>query len=141
MTPHHILAAYDCSEPAEAAFDHALHLAERVQARLSVISVTRPPEMANDAPVGAFASDAVRDYEGAHDRLRLGAAARNVSIETRVLVGDPADEILRFAATARVELIVIGQRGRSPIRTWASGTTTHRVVDYASCPVLVVRAG
>jgi nucleotide-binding universal stress UspA family protein len=63
-----------------------------------------------------------------------------VTLQTHVLVGHPADQILKTAAKHAADLIVVGQRGRSAIREWVSGSTSRRVVSHANCPVLVVRA-
>jgi nucleotide-binding universal stress UspA family protein len=63
-----------------------------------------------------------------------------VELRTHVLVGHPADQILKTAAAHGVDLIVVGHRGRSAIREWVSGSTSRRIVTYAKCPVLVVRA-
>jgi len=83
---------------------------------------------------------ATRHYEKLFESLRRQAKERNVELHTYVLVGHPADQILKTAATQGTDLIVVGHRGRSAIREWVSGSTSRRVVTHASCPVLVVRA-
>ena len=81
--------------------------------------------------------DGSRDAESAfEDALE----ERNVTLETLVLVGHPADEIVKPAARQGGDLIVVGHRGRSAIRDWMSGSTSRRVFTHAACPVLVVRA-
>ena len=140
MIPHHILVAYDRSEHAEAAFDDALDFAVLAKARLSVISVAVPPEPPNEVETEAFVEYATDHYRVTHERLQHGAAERGVAIETHVSVGHPAEQILQFATTFGVDLVVVGHRGRSPIREWVSGSTSRRVVTHARCPVLVVRA-
>jgi nucleotide-binding universal stress UspA family protein len=65
------------------------------------------------------------------------AQERNVTVETHVLVGQPANRIPKTAATAGADLIGAGHRGRSAFREWV---TSRRVVSHAHCPVLVVRA-
>ena len=74
------------------------------------------------------------------DGLRRQAQERNMTLETYVLVGHRADQILKAAARHGANMIVVGHRGRSAIRDWVSGSTSRRVFTHATCPVLVVRA-
>ncbi|HET9261619.1 MAG TPA: universal stress protein [Vicinamibacterales bacterium] len=83
---------------------------------------------------------ATRHYEDLFHNLRRQAQERQVTLETHVLVGHAADQILKTAATYAADLIVVGHRGRFAIREWVSGSTSRRVVSHATCPVLVVRA-
>jgi nucleotide-binding universal stress UspA family protein len=73
------------------------------------------------------------------DGLRRQAQERNVTLETYVLVGHRADQILKAAARHGANMIVVAHRGRSAIRDWVSGSTSRRVFTHATCPVLVVR--
>ena len=57
---------------------------------------------------------------------------------TRLEVGHPADVILAVAGAERVGLIVLGARGLGPVQEVLLGSVSHRIVTYASCPVLVV---
>ncbi|MGC4083713.1 MAG: universal stress protein [Vicinamibacterales bacterium] len=70
---------------------------------------------------------------------RTYASARGIVVEAQIAVGHPADQILQFASDGPVDLIVIGQRGRSRIQEWITGSTSRRLVERAHCPVLVVR--
>lgn len=72
--------------------------------------------------------------------LRRQAQERNVTFETFVLVGHPADQILQAAARQGADLIVMGRRGRSAIRDWVSASTSRRAFTHATCPALMVRA-
>lgn len=81
-----------------------------------------------------------RNYEDLFQSLRRQAQERNVTFDTHVLVGHPADQILKSAARHGADMIVVGHRGRSAIRDWVSGSTSRRVFTHATCPVLVVRA-
>jgi nucleotide-binding universal stress UspA family protein len=54
--------------------------------------------------------------------VKRQAQERNVELETNVLVGHPADQILKRAAKQRADLIAAGHRGRSALREWASGS-------------------
>jgi nucleotide-binding universal stress UspA family protein len=140
MIATHILVGYDGSRDADTAFEDALDLAALAGARLSVVSVATLPEPPTEVETQASIEMATRHYEELFAGLQRQAQEKNVKLETHVLVGHPADQILKTAAKHAVDLITVGHRGRSAIREWVSGSTSRRVVSHAMCPVLVVRA-
>jgi nucleotide-binding universal stress UspA family protein len=81
-----------------------------------------------------------RAVEDLDQSLRRQAQERNVTLETPVLVGHPADQILKSAARHGADMIVVRHQGRSAIRASVSGSTSRRVFTRPTCPVLSVRA-
>ncbi len=74
----------------------------------------------------------------------LDDAAESLSSESRVvrrttLVGRAGTLLVETAADLRAELVIVGSRGRGPLRSMLLGSVSAEVVDHASCPVLVVR--
>ena len=140
MIATHILVGHDGSRSAEAAFEDALDLATVTRARLSVVSVASPPEPPTEVETQAAIEMATRHYESLFETLRRQAQERNVTLNTYIRVGHPADQILKTAVQQGADFIVVGHRGRSAIAEWVTGSTSRRVVAHAKCPVLVVRA-
>lgn len=58
-------------------------------------------------------------------------------VSRHVLVGTPAEEIVRFALQNGADLIVMGTHGYGPVRRFLLGSVADRVVREASCPVLL----
>jgi nucleotide-binding universal stress UspA family protein len=58
----------------------------------------------------------------------------------RMVIGDPAAEILRFALENNVDLIVMGAKARAGLAGHVPGTKAYKVVSQAHCPVLTVRS-
>lgn len=56
-----------------------------------------------------------------------------------IIEGDPADEILKFAAEVGADLIAMGSHGRTGVMRLLMGSVSKKVLDQASCPVLIVR--
>lgn len=70
-------------------------------------------------------------------REKLGEV--RVPIEEIHAYGDPAKEIVYQAGYLGADLIVIGNRGLSPIRELLIGSVSDKVIRHASVPVTIVR--
>jgi nucleotide-binding universal stress UspA family protein len=64
---------------------------------------------------------------------------KKTTVQTRVLVGDPADVIVSFAEKAGADLIIMASHGRSGIGRWAMGSVADRVFRASKVPVLMVK--
>ena len=60
-------------------------------------------------------------------------------IHTELIEGSPAEAIINVAKTRGSTVIVMGSRGLSTMAELVLGSTSHKVVSHAPCPVLVVR--
>ena len=60
-------------------------------------------------------------------------------IRTELIEGSPAEAIISVAKTRETTVIVMGSRGLSAIAGLVLGSTSHKVVSHATCPVLIVR--
>src|SRR5271157_1690936 len=60
-------------------------------------------------------------------------------IHTELIEGSPAAAVINVAKTRGSTVIVMGSRGMSSIAELVLGSTSHKVVSHASCPVLIVR--
>jgi nucleotide-binding universal stress UspA family protein len=48
-------------------------------------------------------------------------------------------EIIEYSENNKIDLIVMGTRGRSGLKKLLLGSTAQKIITYAHCPVLVVR--
>jgi nucleotide-binding universal stress UspA family protein len=126
-----ILTAVDFSEPARAAFDHALGLSRRHQAELTVVHA-----VPKDRPFQWHARERL-DMIAA---LRQAAEAAGVHFKVSVQHGDPAGVILLHARTRHPDLIVLGTHQRSGFDRLRLGSVAETVTLQASQPVLIVPA-
>jgi nucleotide-binding universal stress UspA family protein len=127
MNIRDIVFATDFSEASEATGRVAREMALEMGARLQIVHVTLPGA---DPGAGAAAlTEAAR---------RLGSG---VSVETALLSGRPAREIVRFAADKHVGVIVIGTHGRTGASRQLLGSVAEAVVRLAPCLVMTVPIG
>jgi nucleotide-binding universal stress UspA family protein len=134
-----ILIGYDGSAASRKAFDAALNLAAKDGAELYVLSVARPPEVGDDVETEAVIENSRQYHERLLQALQPAASARGVKAYFEVGVGHAAEQIIYDADRHDVDLIVVGDRGRSKFARILLGSVSKQVTEHAQRPVLVVR--
>lgn len=121
-----ILVAYDGSVHADQALSEALDLAKRFSGSITILHVFWEESE----------EESRKMLKGAEERLK-GA---NVKYDLRVERGQNIPRrITRIATEEGFDLIVIGSRGLGGGKAWVLGSVSSRVVEDATCPVLVVK--
>jgi len=134
-----ILLAYDGSAPADKAYSFALDIAKKYDADLYVLAVARPPEFGDDVETEAVIENSKKHYQKILAPLKAQARSQGVRLHFEVAVGHPAEQIIYDADRHGVDLVVVGDRGRSKFVRLLLGSVSKQVVQYAGRPVLVVR--
>lgn len=134
-----LLVGYDGSAPARDAARMAANLARRLRARVVILTVVKISPLVEEIsgifiPVIDETDYAPIAAEGAQIVRAIG-----VEVETRVVIGEPADGIVDLADKERFDLVVVGHRGLGGIRGLILGSIAKRVAEAAPCPVLVMR--
>jgi nucleotide-binding universal stress UspA family protein len=74
------------------------------------------------------------------NKVRLKANEKNIQIKTEIISStNIAGGIVDYAEENKIDLIVIGTRGRTGFKKLLLGSVASHVVTYAHCPVLVVK--
>ena len=139
--PTSILCPVDFSSHAERALRHAVALAGAWQTRLTVVTVNEALLVEAAAAAGhagtlrAQGEAALRELLG-----RVPAHTTRLTPAIDVATGPAADEILRAAARAEADLIVMGTQGLGGTSKLMFGSTTERVIRTTRVPVLAVPA-
>ncbi|WP_163560148.1 universal stress protein [Halomonas sp. NO4] len=137
----HILVAVDLTKDSQKVLERALQIAERNQAKLSIMHTLEPLGFAygGDIPMDLTS---IQDQLDEHAKQRLAEIAdAHVTKENQhVVVGMPDTEIHRFAEEHNVDLIVVGSHGRHGFALLLGSTSTG-VLHGAQCDVLAVRVG
>ncbi len=144
-----ILIATDGSEYADNALEFVMRFPFPRDSRMTVLSVVDdipmlPAELdaLDDIQVEALNAANKRLHEEAEERVvREGKRLRDDgwSGETLVRNGNPVDEILRVAEEINADLIVLGSHGTGRAKRFLLGSVSDRVLEYASCSVLIVK--
>jgi len=101
--------------------------------------VAQPPEPADIVEVDAVIDSATQHYEELFKGLHEKAHRKNLEIRTEVVVGHPADQIIKYAAEKRSDIVIVGQRGKSKMVKWLLGSVSKRISTYAPCTVTIVK--
>lgn len=137
-----ILAAFYGSPQSYKAFEFALEMSRLCPGaapEIIVISVAQPPEPADIVEVDAVIDSATQHYEESFVGLKEKAKGKNIEIKTEVVVGHPADQIIRYAKEKQCDMVIVGQKGKSKIENWLLGSVSKRVATYAPCTVTIVK--
>lgn len=138
-----ILIAWDGSPSAEWAFDVAVDLARRYEARLCAVSVAHSPAHAETRDDRRESVGVARRYlEETFAQVRDRAERAGVEVEHAVVDGDdPASDILAYAHAHGYDLLVVGHhRHRRSGRFLLHGLAS-KTIDASDLPVLVVGNG
>jgi nucleotide-binding universal stress UspA family protein len=138
-----ILIATDGSESAHEALEFGLDLAAEQDARAFVVRVAPAVDVMPYANFGYVGPSVPHEFDE-HDRECLQEAAelaaeKGVDVETALLKGRAADEIVTYGDTINADLIVVGSRGHGAIASTLVGSVSRAVLHEGRRPVLVVR--
>jgi nucleotide-binding universal stress UspA family protein len=141
----HVMVATDLSGPSRDALAYGTALARALTARLTALHVVPVYVPYNDwsgfaAPVALDPSIKRRHQETLRDLAAL-PDSEPPPAEAVVLEGDPAEEILSYAADHAVDLLVLATHARHPLERFFVGSVTARVAREATCPTLVLPPG
>ncbi len=141
-----IVVGTDGSAGAEVAVDAAIELARLTGATVHIVNahkLTSAFHLSAAAEVGVVpdvtaANEAVEAFS---QKVCNEAAARatqgGVHVEKHSVPGDPADSLIRVAADADADLIVVGNRGMTGARR-VLGSVPNKVSHHCPASVLIV---
>lgn len=147
-----ILVPTDFSTCSQAASDAALMLATKFGSSIELLHVDEPPawqgfvipelvvSMPNEATSSLHEFVQTRANRALDHLVEKLQRAGITQVRHRIETGEPGAVIVRVAAEAKCDLIVIGTHGRKGFERLVMGSVAERVVREATCPVLTVRA-
>ena len=147
MSISKILVAVDGSDPSFNASTYAIDFAKRNGAELIVLYILSPVPYSQFeyANIGRMKEIESMEMEKAQrevvDKVKQKATENNVSVKTEVLIKytSVVKEIVEYAESNKIDLIVLGSRGMTGFKKLLLGSVANGVVTYSRCPVLVVK--
>lgn len=113
----------------------------RKSPRIELVNVQLPMPRAISERFGDEAVSRVLSEEGERVFASLEGVLKelDLAVEKRVLVGERGPAIAAEAERFKADLILMGARGRSPMKTLLLGSVSTSVLEYAHVPVLLVQ--
>ncbi|NIP61671.1 MAG: universal stress protein [Nitrosopumilaceae archaeon] len=140
--PVKILVPYDSSDFSKLAFEKAVEMASKMDAKLHVLTVIGPDVNVSGMSYGR-AQEALEEYENEANEefegLVTSAKKKNLSIKTHIIHDQSATSgINRFVEANAVDLVVIGSHGRTGLKS-VLGSVATGVLNKSECPVMIVK--
>jgi nucleotide-binding universal stress UspA family protein len=140
-----VLVPTDFSDASEAALLYAKAFARAFGASLHVLHVVQEPFSqpwaveAHGFALATMQEDWMREAKGRVQTILTPDERSTYKAQLMTVLGHPVVEILEYAGSNAIDLIVMGTHGRGPLGHMLMGSVAERIVRKAPCPVLTVR--
>lgn len=135
-----ILVAVDGSDHASTATTHAIDLADRYDATLHALYVIETRTAYDNAIIDPEKRRAALQEDGEEtvSDVRKRGADIGIDVVTVIEEGVPPEVIREYIDKHGIDLVCLGERGRSDFKTVLLGSTSETVIHEADIPVIVV---
>lgn len=150
-----ILYATDLGNGSAHVFRYALSLAQRYQAKVTILHAVEPLSTFAQNTVELYISHQKLELQHAEIRAQLlndlrarlhefcekeaCLAEEGLVVDIHVVEGDPAPTIIREATSLGSDMIVMGTHRHSVIGEALLGSTAHKVLHSCTLPTLLIR--
>jgi len=132
----------DGSELAEVVFEYAQEVSGRMHIDTELLHVCSPQE-ADQVPMRRaymehMAGELCAKAEEISRKYSKAAVDRCIQARGHVVVGYPAEEILKYIDENDIELVMMSTHGSSGVRGWDIGGVANKVIHASRVPVWLV---
>lgn len=144
MTGKKIVVGFDGSENSKRALAIAVNLAQPLTAAVYIATIWDATAKLTLDEISSIDHDKLEVaykevYTKVSDNAKLYCQERGVEAYTKVLQGNPAQEIIKYAEENNACMIVAGTRGLGGFEKLLLGSVAHNLINYSSIPVLIVK--
>jgi nucleotide-binding universal stress UspA family protein len=137
-----MLVLLDGSKLAEVVFTYAQELSARLNLTLELLHVCNSQEAEQLPMRQAYIEHMAEILQNKAAEIRskiVGTTqGKGVQAQGKIVVGYPAEEILKYADENNIDLIMLSTHGRSGIRIWDLGSVADKVIHAAKVPIWLV---
>ena len=132
------------------ALEKAIDIAKECNGKITILSVVESVSIPLDLTSDAEQSQKINELQYAPrifkkilykkmEKHVLRCKREKIDAVTRITHGNPDEEILRFYNDNDVDLIVMAKKRDSMDKTFLNlGSNTRKILEYASCPILII---
>jgi nucleotide-binding universal stress UspA family protein len=146
------ILAHDGTEISNRAFERATEFAKALNTEILLLHVIQdipvPPSLllGNDRMLISKAKRSIaKELEKGWNKMVQGKIVSKMSkdekikIRSDVVVGSPAEEIIKFANANKIDIIIVGSRRLETVsKIKALGSVARKVSEAAECPVMII---
>ncbi|MDR4490216.1 MAG: universal stress protein [Candidatus Nitrosocosmicus sp.] len=137
-----ILVPIDGSENSKRSFNYALHLSQNLEGEITLLHVADAPPsvyLQSQKVLDELLEKYSKEREKVFDEYQQLAERESIKIKTKLIFGEPGQEIVKFSTKEEFDVIVIGNRGMGHLKEMIIGSVSDTVIHDAKCPVLLVK--
>ncbi len=136
-----IIVPLDGSSTAEVAFTYAGEMASRLGSDLILLFVKEPQDYRSEHILQCYLNDRLQAIEQTAAPFLKESGTKEIKVQTQIVTGDPAEEILKFTESIPGSEIIMATHGQSGVGTrWSLGSVAEKVVRATTHPVGLIRA-
>ena len=133
-----ILVGVDGSEYSDKAFEYAVSMIQNHKQQLLIVHIIE-----NLGNIGYSNFNQLKqDSQTILQKYRTNAERKGLKSSIKIIEdqgNSPAEKILDIAETEKVDIIIVGTKGRKPLEQFLLGSTSYKVVHYSKCTVIIVK--
>jgi nucleotide-binding universal stress UspA family protein len=147
-----ILVPHDGTEMSNRAFEKATEFANAPNTEIILLHVIQDVPVPSSLLLGndriliskakrSIAKELEKGWNKMVQEKIIGKVSNDKKIKIRsdVIVGSPAEEIIRFANANKIDMIIVGSRRLETIsKIKALGSVARKVSEAVKCPVMII---
>ena len=137
-----ILVPVDGTVPSRHAISMAIYLAQSCHAEitlLTVIDLNKHISAFEQVSTGGYIPAVVKEKAYRLQAELMHEIPNSVQAKMLIEIGAPAEKVVEICATQHFDLIILGTRGRTELKSFMLGSVSEYTLHHTSLPVLVVK--
>ncbi|WP_031485292.1 universal stress protein [Maridesulfovibrio frigidus] len=135
-----ILIPVDGSKHSDSAVEYGFELAQITKAQVILLHCHPPvPSGLGEPNFQKAIDDSTRRSYAILEKYTQHPKAQDVELSEKIIGGKTTTSITTVAETENCDLIIIGSKGKTDLEGLLMGSVTHKVLNTAHCPVLVIK--
>lgn len=132
MAARRILVPVDGSEPNLKAIEEAKAMALKSESKIILLHVVDVDYLLDHSILNELKEQKAKVLNDAYERF-IG-----LDVEKYLILGDPAEEIIKKAKEDDIDLIIMAKRGLTGLKRYLIGSVTSKVVTHTEVPILIL---
>ena len=135
-----VLVAVDGSEYSMNAAEYAISITKEYGSQLIALHVITSDVSTIASTFSPQMEEIKKNAQEFFDKIRHKGGNWDIPLRTELIASSSiVGGIIDFAEKENIDLIVVGTRGRSGLKKLLLGSVASGIVNYAHCPVMIVK--